>query len=128
MPSLVPPWADLIGTPFVYGGRGPDSFDCFGLVAEMKRREGRPIPERVSPEGEAGMAMLLAAQIPLCDELHGPTAGAIVAIRVGRFVRHVGYMVSCFEMLHAWEPSGGVTKEPLSNWQRRIAGFYEYAR
>lgn len=121
-----PAWTDLVGTPFRKGGRGPDAFDCFGLVAEMKRREGKPIPERESPTENAGMAMLLAAQIPLCDELPGPRAGAIVAIRQGRFVSHVGYMVNDFEMVHAWSRSGGVTCEPISAWDRHIAGFYEY--
>lgn len=124
----VPQWGDLVGTPFKYGGRGPDSFDCFGLVAEMKRREGKPIPERETPEGEQGMAMLLAAQIPMCDELEGPRAGAIVAIRVGTYVRHVGYMINEHEMVHALAGCGGVTKEPIAPWVRRIAGYYEYAQ
>lgn len=122
----VPFWEDLIGVPFMSGARGPNAFDCFGLVAEMSRRAGKPIPERISPTGDEGMAFLLAAQIPLCDELPGPTPGAIVAIRIGRYVRHVGFMVNRSEMLHAWEKTGGVTKEPLSVWGNRIVGFYQY--
>ena len=128
MATATPKWADLIGKPFTKGGRGPDEFDCFGLVAEMKRREGNPIPERESPEGDVGMAMLLAAQIPLCDELTGPESGAIVAIRVGRFVHHVGYMVNETHMLHAWKHCGGVTLEPIAIWAPKIEGFYKYSK
>lgn len=128
MVFATPEWGDLIGKPFLYGGRGPDVFDCFGLVAEMKRREGNPIPERETPAEDQGMAMLLAAQLPLCDELPGPEAGAIVAIRVGRFVHHVGYMLNRFEMLHAWKRCGGVIKEPLSVWNGKVVGFYKYSQ
>lgn len=124
----VPVWSDLIGTPFQPNGRGPEAFDCLGLVAEMKRREGRPIPALSTPPGDDSMALLLASQIPLCDELPGPRPGAIVAMRIGRLVRHVGYMVSDYEMVHAWERSGGVIKEPIANWRRQIVGFYEYAQ
>ena len=31
---------DLVGKPFLHCGRGPDAYDCFGLVLEVLRRVG----------------------------------------------------------------------------------------
>ncbi len=36
---------DLIGKPFVDGGRGPDFYDCWGLASEVFRRFGIVIPD-----------------------------------------------------------------------------------
>jgi cell wall-associated NlpC family hydrolase len=45
--TAVPAWSaahELIGAPYAYGARGPDAFDCWGLVLEMRRRLGLPLP------------------------------------------------------------------------------------
>ena len=36
---------DLLGKPYKVHGRGPDSYDCYGLVIEVERRLGRIIPD-----------------------------------------------------------------------------------
>lgn len=36
---------DLIGMPYVYGGRGYKGYDCIGLVIEVERRLGHEIPD-----------------------------------------------------------------------------------
>jgi len=33
-------YTDLIGKPWVWGARGPDAYDCFGLLKEVMRRLG----------------------------------------------------------------------------------------
>jgi cell wall-associated NlpC family hydrolase len=35
---------DLIGRPYRFGARGPDAFDCWGAVLEVRRRLGLPTP------------------------------------------------------------------------------------
>lgn len=35
---------DLIGRPWRLGGRGPDAFDCWGLVLVLAERSGRAVP------------------------------------------------------------------------------------
>jgi|SRR6185436_16231995 len=35
---------DLIGAPFSAGARGPDAYDCWGLVIALRRQLGLPIP------------------------------------------------------------------------------------
>jgi cell wall-associated NlpC family hydrolase len=124
-----PGFSDLIGKPFAYGGRGPDFFDCYGLLMEMKRREGVVIPDYKSPEELQKIALVIESEKRLWTAIPRPRPGCAVAIRVGRFVAHVGYMIDSLHMLHTWEKSGGVMYEPLeqSIWVKRIAGYYEFA-
>jgi cell wall-associated NlpC family hydrolase len=121
----VPMFGDLIGKPFQYGGRGPDSFDCYGLVREMSARQGLTLPDYVTPNTELGIAMLLSNEQRLWEEAPRQ-ACSVVAIRVGRLVSHVGFMISEFEMLHVWKHGGGVCVERMDEWERRIAGFYRF--
>lgn len=118
--------ADLIGTPFKYGGRGPDSYDCFGLVMEMCRRNGHPIPDFGFAEDQGLIAAMMGASLPqwrktVCKE------GAVALIRVGRYASHVAYVIDDDRMIHAWEHSHGVSTISIAEWQHRIVGFYEYA-
>ena len=36
---------DLLGKPYKAHGRGPDSFDCYGLVIEVEKRLGHIMPD-----------------------------------------------------------------------------------
>jgi cell wall-associated NlpC family hydrolase len=38
----------LVGLPFQAGARGPAAFDCWGLVLELRRRLGLPVPPDVA--------------------------------------------------------------------------------
>lgn len=125
MASAMDNWIDLIGKPFRYGGRGPDHYDCYGLIMEMNRRNGVEIPDCVSPTNHQEIALLLSDQKRLWKEVSSPKVGDVVCIRIGRFVSHVGYLVSPSSMLHAWE-STGVLVEPLSVWSKRIDSYFRY--
>ena len=50
--SILVKYADLLSANFEYGGRGPKSFDCYGLVQEMYRRKGIETPNFDSPSRE----------------------------------------------------------------------------
>lgn len=118
-------FADLIGLPFKKCARGPDFFDCYGLAMEMQSRLGRKVPDYASPE----TAELIHDAIIKNRELWiacGPVVGAIAAIRIGRDVTHVATVLPFGRMIHSWEKSGGVCVEKLSEWERRIVGFYQY--
>lgn len=118
-------YADLVGKTFAYGGRGPGQFDCYGLLAEMQRRVGRPVPDYISPTNQEEIASLLACEVSRwkrCECI----PGVGVAFRIGRYVSHVGFMLTPGTFIHAWKPVG-VCVERLDDWERRVAGFYTYA-
>lgn len=126
--SDLPLWSDLIGTPFEFGGRGPDKLDCWGLEMELHARRGILIPDYASPTKLEEIALLMAGDAHLWERLEKPEPGCLVALKVRRMVCHVGYVVSRTHFLHTWEKTGGVTLEPLSLWERHIEGYYRFAQ
>jgi cell wall-associated NlpC family hydrolase len=118
-------FSDLVGVPFRYGGRGLDVYDCYGLVMECARRDGVMLPEFGFSDNQGMIAAMMGATMPQWKETTC-RPGAVVLLRVGRFVAHVGYAIDGDRMVHTWESSGGVTIVRLNDWKQRIVGFYEY--
>jgi cell wall-associated NlpC family hydrolase len=124
-----PEWKDLIGIPFAYGGRGPDTFDCYGLVRELHKRMDQDIPDYKSPHDAARITALMMGELRLWEQVEqGVCAVPLIRVttRSGEINLHVGFMVDRFRMIHTWEDSGGVVVERIEQWQRRILGFYRY--
>ena len=118
-------FSDLVGTPFEYGGRGPDSLDCYGLVMECARRDGVELPDFGHAKDQPTIMAMMTASLPQWRQIE-KRHGAIAFIRVGRYAAHVGYVFGPNHMIHAWEQSGGVTIVRLADWQHRIVGYFEY--
>ncbi len=122
----VPSHADLIGVPFELNARGPDSYDCFGLLVEMYRRAGVSIHDPGTAESQSENQAMINIYAPEKWRKVAQRPGVAVLFRLGRFACHIGYVVDDMHFIHAWEGSGGVTRERLSLWKQRIVGFYEY--
>lgn len=120
---------DLIGTPFEYGGRGPKTFDCYGLVREMHKRAGLDIPDYRSPSDSVRITQTFLGNLHLWEPTE-PKEGAVAYItfpgRDGAIWTHCGYLVNDHQMLHTWKKSGGVLLEPTEVWKRRIKGYFRY--
>ncbi len=117
---------DLIGKRFEWGGRGPDSFDCYGLVREIHLRHGVEIPDYKSTKagGEIIAMMLSATETEMwqpCPE----KSGAVALIKLPKSM-HVGILLPFGRMIHCWEGSNGVLIEKMSDWNRRVIGYYEF--
>lgn len=123
--------SDLIGAPFVVGARGPASFDCYSLVAELyQRAHGQQLPDFNRPCGlPAGeIAAVMDSQRHSCAWQAVPAqAGAIVLLRVEGAASHVGFMLDAHTFCHAWRDVGGVCIARLADWRHRVVGFYRYA-
>lgn len=126
-------YGDLIGKPFAWKARGPDAYDCYGLVEELSRRMGLKVPDYLSPTVHEDIAALIGRSIPYwtpCAE----EPGAVATIRVlhstpegmKTLVSHVGMVLPHERLIHSWQRSGGVCVEPLEPWRRRISGFYRF--
>ena len=123
---------DLIGKPFRDMGRGPDCFDCFGLVMEVFRRQGIELPDY-----GAGIWADQAAQIDraICDAsdqwtaLSRPVRGCLIALRFPypHWVSHLGVMLDGERFINVRLKTKVVIDRISSPaWRRRIAGFYKY--
>ena len=73
---------DLIGVPFVDGGRDPKSgLDCWGLVKEAFRRQGCEVPDyHISAIEAADIAGTMKRQEDDWISLDGPRVGCLVLL------------------------------------------------
>ncbi len=119
-------WHDLLDKPYVWGARGPDAFDCYGLVIELHRRKGIILPDYPAPDIRNRAAAMMAASAATQWVPVERAPGTTVLLRVGPII-HCGVMVDDHFMVHTWEQSGGVVREPVTPWKRKTLGFYRYA-
>jgi cell wall-associated NlpC family hydrolase len=124
---------DLIGVPFVDGGRDVSTgLDCWGLVAEIFRRSGIDLPDY---QISAADCLRIAQEIET-ERLTGRwnkheyplvPIPAIVVMRYNKpgIWNHTGVYLGGGRFLHTREKIG-VTIERVDSpiWQRRIEGFY----
>ena len=104
-----------IGTPYRYGGSGPDAFDCSGLIAYAYQQAGVALPST------AAQQYALARPVPR-TELR---PGDLVFFRwSGREVSHVGIYAGDGLFVHAPQAGGQVRTANLDDeWYReRYAG------
>lgn len=118
---------DLIGIPFVDGGRDPESgLDCWGLVKEAFRRQGCEVPDyHISAIEAADIAGTMKRQEDDWIRLDEPRVGCLVLLRLtpGLWANHVGIYVGDGRFLHAYLPTG-VCVDRLRRWRSRIVGYY----
>jgi lipoprotein Spr len=120
--------AELIGIPFEYGGRTLKGLDCFGLIMKLLEGDGVNVHDfGWNKDSAIIQTMMLAAREGQHWVPCKPQKGAIILFRVGRYVRHVAYMLDRNKFIHCWERSNGVVVERINeDWQNRIVGIYKY--
>ena len=103
----------LLGTPYVWGGRGGAGIDCSGLVQTSFARAGHKLP-RDSDQQAAGAGRLLG-------EDEAPARGDLIF-----FKGHVGILLDPATLLHASQGASGiggaVVLEPLADVVARKEG------
>lgn len=122
-----PCFEDLIGVEFKYGGRGPKSYDCWGLVQECYSRwHNISLPDYRSTDDPEKNALVMQQEGQrLWKKASGINPGTVILIRVGKFGAHVGFAHERTRFLHALE-GFGVLQTRVSQYQRQILGAYEY--
>jgi cell wall-associated NlpC family hydrolase len=93
-----------LGKPYLYGGTGPDAYDCSGLTQRAWLAAGVPIPRTTQAQAAIGTAVPLAAVEPgdivifYADASHAgiyagdgkvvvaPHAGAVIALQELRWM------------------------------------------
>jgi cell wall-associated NlpC family hydrolase len=95
----------FVGTPYRYGGTGPDGFDCSGLVYYSFQKAGVRVPR-------TSLDLYRATRsVPLSDA----HAGDLVFFRLEDKVSHVGIYLGNAEFVHAPSHGGTVRIESLDN-------------
>ena len=119
-------YEDLIGVPFIDGGRDKSGMDCWGLAREMFRRQGIDIPDyHVSAVSAVSVASQMGVDVEYWQKLAQPVLGCLVLIRLSPDVwaNHVGIYIGDGKFIHAYSATG-VSIGRLRRWRSRIVGFY----
>lgn len=125
-------WEDLIGIPFVEGGRSLSGVDCVGLVYLCYRRQGKEVSDFTDYRRIwQHRALYKMGNAPdQFSRIDTPSVGSIVAFAVHnreRAIDHIGILVSPHHFIHALE-SVGVSRGDLSRapWNSYVVGYYDY--
>lgn len=106
---------DLLGKPFEALGRGPDSYDCWGLVIEVSKRLGREVPDYEINPGDSKAIYSKYYEVELeYDVVSVPKEGDIVLYKRMDGGLHFGIMINFHKMLHV-SKSLGVHKIDIYN-------------
>jgi hypothetical protein len=119
-------YGDMVGRPFRRGGRGPYTYDCWGVLQAILRRLGNHPTD--FPTEPALMASALEDEwVEIKREMVLPGDGVLMRSFDPEYVWHIGVAVDPWRMLHVRE-SVGVCVEAFDStlYKRRIVGFYRF--
>lgn len=126
-------WAsEYIGIPYVLGARGPDAFDCLGLVLHVQAHHyGRNIDLQVDGYNDARIARHLLRTHPErlnWRETASPVDGGIVLMSTSGVPYHIGVTIEAnntIGVLHCVEGASTVF-QPVRNLTKSGWGRFAY--
>lgn len=100
------------GCAYVYGGTGPNSFDCSGFAQWVYRQNGIYIPRTVT------------SQYYACTLLQNPEPGDLVFFNTYTYLGHVGIYIGNGQFIHAGTSDTGVIISNFNSsyWQSIYQG------
>ena len=110
--SIVATAKTKVGYPYVYGGTGPNSFDCSGFAQWVYRQNGIYIPRTVT------------SQYYACELVSNPQPGDLLFFNTTGYLGHVGIYIGGDLFIHAGTSSTGVCYGNLTYayWQNCYQG------
>lgn len=131
-------YSDLIGKPFEQDGRGPQSYDCYGLTKEIFNRYGKQIDEYwCCVENKEKINAIYRGAVSgskWCevDYKHGEEipVPALIGLRFNTppgVVNHTAVYIGDGKFIHTRERIG-VCVDSINSpaWRRQIVGIYEF--
>ncbi len=104
---------ELRGKPYRSGAKGPDAFDCSGLIYYVFKQYRILLPPPAESQGRAGYEVGRANAQP----------GDIVFFRVEDGF-HIGILINGSEFVHASRSRGvAVDSIDADYWRRRLVGY-----
>jgi len=106
-----------LGKPYVYGGTGPDSWDCSGLTQAAMAAAGISIPRTSEEQAAAATPVSMNALEP-GDLLFWSTDGTAAN------AYHVAIYIGNGEYVEAANPSAGVKTDTIADYTPSFAGRF----
>lgn len=120
-------YKDLIGKPFKYFGRGPEQYDCLGLMYELYDRLGIIMPQQASVIDKKLRASALEDGKEMFEKIEKSEPGCFIGFNYAGYVAHVGMMLDNVRFIHI-QNKKRVCIEKINDlkWKSRIDGFYHF--
>ncbi|WP_226358766.1 C40 family peptidase [Pseudonocardia sp. ICBG601] len=103
-----------LGKPYVWGGTGPDGFDCSGLMLASWASAGVALPAGTVSQKHAGTPVRIADIAP------GDLVFIPGSLGTSENPRHNGMYVGHGLIVNAYDTNRGVVLQPLTEWESDI--------
>lgn len=99
-------FADLIGAPYMVGGRGECGFyDCYGICIEAARRLGKTLKDIGVTENDIELAEEYAPTLNV-ERINEPERAALLEMDGGGGILHIGICLDAKTFIHATTTQG----------------------
>lgn len=118
----------FIGKPYKKDAIGPEAFDCYGLVAAIRKQEALPFPPHRVLTGIGIKREVQEAKFTAIV-LNGPKPKCLVLFKPdGKFVTHLGLVLeNAYQFIHIVEGSSvRVERLDAPFWRHKLEGYYEF--
>lgn len=131
-------WNKYESAQFKVKGRGPDEFDCWGLVKEIYKNDH---PEKIilpsyiecyetttlkDDKIKISDTILQEQQIKWC-KVDKPQPFDVVVLKIAGFPMHVGIVIRKGVMIHCTQGINvAIEKYTSMRWDNKVMGFYRY--
>lgn len=110
-----------LGKPYVWGAKGPDSFDCSGLMLAAWAAAGVAVPAGTVNQKNAGTPASPAQAAP------GDLVFVPGSLGSPANPRHVGMYIGNGLVVNAYDEKTGVVLQPLSDWADKVVAVRHIA-
>ena len=116
----------LIGKPFGEYGRGPDCYDCWGIVIESGKIMGEQTPDYsdVSHNERKKIWKEVAKLLPVYEEVDKPVKGAISLFKTIEGEAHFGRVIDERYFIQSTRGLGVHISSITGLYSRLVKGFY----
>ena len=123
-----PKYIDLLEKEFAYGGRGPEFYDCYGLIMEMHRRLGIELPEYKSERDPNLIQLLIVEGRKLFEQIEKPEPQCVVSFFIKPYITsHLGFMLDDRKFIHIMLKSRvTVEKIDCDDLKNRITVYFKW--
>lgn len=123
-------YIDLLGAPFVYGGRSvKEGFDCYGLVMELYRRRGIQLPTSQSTDQYSLIHRMINDAKPLFTEIAKPEPYCLATFMIRPpYTTHIGVVLEdARSFIHIMQKRlVAVERLDHAGWAQRNTGYFRW--
>jgi cell wall-associated NlpC family hydrolase len=119
---------EFVGKPFLKYGRGPDGYDCWGIVLAISKLLGMRLPDYkdISHAEYERVWNVVHTHLPEFDVVDNPNIGDIVLFKNISGQAHFGIMISKYMFINCNEEFGVHISSRNGFSEHLIKGFYRW--